>query len=313
MAKRNKNLPAPIEIQVGKYTTRGEDAQDQLALWHKLVDRRKKGTDEQTFRSIVAAILATRSHEGGFHLYKHTADKEIIEGYNAVLKALTGELCIRLQSQDVYKVKDTCPKLQVVSTGESNLNFQVKDKSLTVTWLNSNDIEPALVGMVSMVKPVLVDLPMLDIECAYQWCHLNIPISEHNRDAIPDGLPVRYRELEDIDPDLVKLGKVVSEDLVEQLQKWFLKLGYFVLLVKTETGAQLIVPETFHHNLADWWANNSLHTFQGMKLRQFIPVMQSEQALNQNLLGVGSNLTKERELAVAQLEAIKHKVQTANM
>jgi hypothetical protein len=42
-----------------------------------------------------------------------------------------------------------------------------------------------------------------------------------------------------------------------------------------------------------------------MKLPLFVPVMQSDQSLNQNLLGVGRNLSKERELAVAELGAIK--------
>ena len=305
MATRKKNLPEPIDLKIGRYTTKGADAQDQLALWHKKVDKRKKGTDEQTFRSIVSAILATRSHEGGFRLYKKTTDKDLVEGYDAILKALMGELCVRLQSGDIYKVKDTCPKLQVVSTREPNLKFQVQDRSGTLTWLNVEDIEPELVGMVGMVKPLVVDLPMLDLEVSYQWSHLNIPISENNKDAIPEGLPLRYRTLEDIDSELVSLGKHVSGELVEKLQHWFLKRGYVCLLVKTETGAQLVVPETFNFNLADFWADNSLFVFRQMKLPQFIPVMQSDQSLNQSLLGVGRNLSKERELAVAELGAIK--------
>ena len=305
MATRKKNLPEPTDLKIGRYTTKGTDSQDQLALWHKKVDKRKKGTDEQTFRSIVAAILATRSHEGGFRLYKNTTDKTLVEGYDAILKALIGELCVRLQSGDIYKVKDTCPKLQVVSTGEPNLRFQVQDKSATVTWLNVEDIEPDLVGMIGMVKPLVVDLPMLDLEVAYQWSYLNISISENNKDAIPESLPVRYRTLEDIDGDLCLLGKVVSEDLVAKLQGWFHKRGYVCLLVKTEAGAQLIVPENFNYNLTDWWADNSLFVFRQMKLPQFIPVMQSDQSLNQTLLGVGRNLSKERELAVAGLQAAK--------
>ncbi len=320
MARRKQNLPDPIEIKIGRYTTKGTDTQDQLALWYSKIDKRKKGTDEATFRSIMAAILATRAHEGGFHLTKATAPKDTVAGYDAILRELVGEVFIRAQGTDVYKVKDTCPKLQIVSTGEPDLQFQVQDKSLTVTWLNSQDIEPDLIGMIARVKPLVVDLPLLDQEVAYQWCHLNIPVTENNKSDIPHGLPVRYRTLEDIDGELVNLGKVVSEDLVSKLQHWFRKRGYVCLLVKTDTGASLIVPNTFEFNLADWWADQSLYVYREMKVPQFIPIMQCEQALNQDLVGVGRNLSKEREKAVAELHAaqeqwgkFKPQAQHANM
>jgi hypothetical protein len=303
MARRKKNFPDPTEIKIGKYTTQGTDAQDQLALWHNKIDKRKKGTDEATFRAIMAAILATRSYEGGFHLYKATAPEEIVTGYNAILRDLIGEVFIRHNGTDVYKIKDNCPKIQIVSTGEPDLKFQVKDKSLTITWLNAKDIEPEIIGLVARVKPLVVDLPLLDLEMAYQWCHLNIPITENNTADIPKGLPVRYRALEDIDPELLELGKVISEDLVDKLQHWFLKCGYLCLLVKTETGASLIVPENFGLNLGDFWADNTLYVYRQMKIPQFIPVMKSDRYFNQSLVGVGRNLSKERELAVAGLKA----------
>jgi len=302
MATRKADMPEPIEIKIGRYTTKGEDAQDQLAVWHTTVDKRKVGTDEKTFRSIVAAILATRSHEGGFHLTKKKATKEHVEGYTAILKALTGTLCVRLHGTDVYQVKETCPKLQVVSTGEPNLRFSIQDKSLTVTWLNPKDVEPELVGMIGRVKPAVVDLPMLDLEVAYTWCHLNIPLNANNREAIPYGLPVRYRTLEDIDPDLLLMGKVVSEDLVAKLQHWFIKRGYVCLLTKTETGASLIIPSNFQEKLDNFWANNALFVYREMKLPLFIPVMASDHTLSGGLTGVGRNLSKERELASGALK-----------
>ena len=88
-----------------------------------------------------------------------------------------------------------------------------------------------------------------------------------------------------------------------KLQHWFRKRGYVCLLVKTDTGASLIVPNTFEFNLADWWADQSLYVYREMKIPQFIPVMQSDQWLNQDLVGVGRNLSKEREKAVAGLQS----------
>ena len=115
---------------------------------------------------------------------------------------------------------------------------------------------------------------------------------------------MRYRTLEDLDPELLALGKVISEQLVEKLQQCFLKRGYTCLLTKTDTGASLIIPSNFNEILEDWWCNCALFTYRSMGLPLFVPVMQSDQPLG-GRNGQGRNIDAERKQAVADLEEVK--------
>ena len=288
----------PKHIRVGTYAPKGHDTNNQFLLWYSKLDHRRSGTDEKTFSEVMAAILATRSWDGGFCCDPKAVTKEQYACFKAVVSALMGEVIQRFYGKNVYRLKPHIPRLVIVSTSTPDLMFSVTDKSHTVTWQNAQDIDPDLVGLVARVRPLVVDLPLLDLEFAYQWSSQHVPRDAHNKGIIPKhGLPIRYRALDALPDDLIALGRIACREFVEAFDRWCRKRGFISVVAKTGSGASVFLPETFSPTFVDWFADQSMYVFRQMGIPQFIPVAHSRTAPNENLFGVGKNLSRERQLA----------------